>query len=333
MSIGNAAWQTEIRIGKQAGAGTVAGTMYSLDIEGEDGLTKGQNYIERRPAYGGRVATSGMRKSDVYLPGGDLAPWAVGMDSDAREILMMMEMFYQNSAFGSGGGTAPNSFTFTPITTQPAAVGSCELYSIQKVTAASTSNYDEQYLDCVASSLAWEWSVGNPLTITPGVQALSFSEVNLSTPDGAAANLPIVGASELAYSLTIAGTEYTLSPDSFSLSEDNNMGDHSAAGAAARNRFTFGHYSGEFSVNVPRNSDYGKIRNEAGDNVGTLAVAIRPSTGTYTSGGGTLAGDLTAYVQVNWQDMAAGGEGDMTGEIAGTVLSTSYLQYTDLTAI
>ncbi len=335
MSIGNGAWQTDLRIGKQASAGTVAGTMYSLDMEDSGGLSKGQTYIDRRPAYGGRTATSGMHKSDVYFPGGAMPSWAVGIDANARELLMLLEMFYQNSSFGTGGGTAPNSFTFTPMTTQPANLAATELYSVQQVTAASPDGYDEQYLDCVASQQEISWSVGNPFTIKNTIQALSSSDLNLSAPDGAAANIPILGASEIAFSLTLNGSSYTLYPDSFSMTTDNNMGDHGGAGAASRNRFTFGILSGEMTLNLPRNADLGKIRAEASDLVGTLAVALRPSTGSYVAGDGSLATDMTVYVQFPRMDFEVGGEGDLTNELAGSVLGASpaWVVYTDLTEI
>ena len=334
MSIGNAGWQTEVRIGKQSAAGTVADTMYSLDVEDEGGLTKGQQYIDRRPAYGGRTATSAMHRADVYFPGGDMPSWAVGIDNNARELLMLLEMFYQQSSFGTGGGTAPNSFTFTPMTTQPVNLAATELYTVQAVTAASTSGYDEQYLDSVASKQEVSWSVGNPFTVKNTIQSLTETDVDLTAPDGAAANIAVLSASEIAFSLTINGTAYTLYPDSFSLTADSNMADHAAAGAASRNRFTFGHFTSELSLNLPRNADLGKIRDEAADNVGTLAIALRPSSGTYAASG-TLATDLPVYCQFTRPDFPAGGEGDLTNELAGTVLGASpeWVVYTDLTSI
>ena len=332
MSMGHGVWETSIAIGLQDTVDEVASDLYLLKIDGSDSLTFGAQMMDRSPTYGNRLRPEQAYRKDTELPAGALGPWALRMDEDNRGLLMTLDMFYQRYNIISGGTLAADDWTFQAIGTYNA-IASMHLYSVRKAIADGDGDY-EIYVDAIANGLSHSWSTGNGWAITPDIQSLTAT-VGTNATTGTDFGGIVLDTPEISPTMEINGTSYILYPSAISINESNNMPDASAAGVAQRPRLVIGNYSGDLSMTLPRNTFTGKVKDAYdADYTGTFKVAFRPSSGTYSTGGGTLAADYTAYVKLDIPPNPAGGDGEAMFELTGQLVqAATWLVKSDLSSL
>ena len=318
MSSGHGAWESRIEIGRQSGLGTAPTNWHVLPIDSADSLTFGPQMADRKPVYGGRTRPETSYRKDHELPAGGLGDWAVLMDESSHGFLRVLDMFYQHSAVVTSGTTAPADWTFQPLGTFTAST-SLHTYGIQKAVGDGGTR-DERYLDCIGDTLSWKHSTGNPLMLTLGMRSLSGTNLTISATGSTLLGVPLA-TPEIVERLTINGTSFAVYPSSSGCNESNNLVDSTGAGAAQRQRHVIGGHSGDISMTLPRNSVLAAVQNAYNNNyTGTFLMTLRPSTGTYSYGGGTLSASYTAYIRFDRPDAPAGGDGELTWELTGQIV-------------
>lgn len=330
MSVGIAGFSTGIAIAKQATAGTLATTGFAiLPAEDSDSLTHGQTYRDRGAAYGLRTQPASFYARDATMPGGDMPSWALGMDGSSSALLAISRMFFQSYTIATAAGVGTFLWTFAPHAANKAALSSYETWTLAKVTGLA-GDTNEWYRDCMAVAMAGNWAPGEALTIKPTIQSLAFSHAGTPSGWGAAPTaLKTIGAPNLGVAAHVTGSVYTLYPSAVSWNWTYNAEDIAGAGVN-RARITYGNFSGDCSLTVPRNSDLYAAVETYGGTIGTIAIALRP-TGNYASGGaGTLTADLYMYGMFNRLDKPAGPGGDITDEMTMKVQNVSFQVYSDI---
>lgn len=322
MSAGHGAWESRIDIGYQdSGAGADPGAWYTLQLEAADSLSFGPVMLDRNPTYGARTRPEESYKLDHELPAGNIGDWALKMDENNRGLLMLLDLFYQRSAVVSGGTAAPDDWTFQPLGTYTDH-DSLHLYGIRKVVGDGGTR-DEKYLDCIGNSLAWSWSAGNAFTLGVGINSLTAEYDAAAAADGTFGGV-VLTAPEITPKLIINGTTYTIYPSAMSGNESNNLIDAPSASSAQRQRHVVGGFTGDVSLTLPRNQMLSKIE-DAVDNyyTGTLQILFQPSTGTYTSGGGTLYARYQTYIRFDKPAPPVGGDGELMLDVTGQIVGSS----------
>lgn len=280
MSLGLAGFHTGVAIAKQTGAGTVATTGFVfLPAEDADSLDYGQSYIQRNPAYGLRTNPAEFHRRDAILPGGQLPSWAVGFGGTSLELITMLRAFFQNySITDAGGGSSGYTWEFSPLTTNKAALGNYETYTVSKVTGLSGTR-NVYFRDCLGVGLDLSWSSGDLLKAKLGVQAITTSIDGTPSGWGSVPTvLNTIGAAEQTWYLYINSGTHTLYPSDTSSSWNFAAPDITTAGGTNRGRITPGVFSGNCTLTVPRNGDLWQALEDAGDAYGTLRCALTPST-------------------------------------------------------
>ena len=286
MSIGISGFSTGLMFAKQATDGTLATTGFMLlPAEDASGLTPGQVYIDRSPAYGLRTQASGMHTRDHTMPGGDMPSWAVGIDGTSLALIHNLRMFFQNySIANSATGIGSHAWTFTPRAQNGTALDAYDLYTVVNVTGLA-GDRNEHYRDCISMKMAGAWSPGSPLSIKQTIQSMDITQDG--TPagwGGAATELKVMNASSLCFTAEVDGSSYTLYPSSFGFNWDMNAEDIvGACTSSGRARMTPGNFTGDSTLTLPRNTDMYALAETNGDVAGTLTVRLRPS-GNYTTG-------------------------------------------------
>jgi len=333
MSIGISGFSTGQMFALQANPGTLATTGFMLlPAEDSSGLTPGQVYIDRNPAYGLRTQASGMHTRDHTMPGGDLASWAVGIDGTSLALLHNLRMFFQNySIANSATGIGSHAWTFTPRAQNGTALDAYDLYTVVNITGLA-GDRNEHYRDCISMKMAGAWSPGSPLSIKQTIQSMDITQDG--TPagwGGAATELKVMNASSLCFTAEVDGSSYTLYPSSFGFDWDMNAEDIvGACTSSGRARMTPGNFTGNSTLTLPRNNDMYALAETNGDVAGTLTVRLRPS-GNYTTGSlGTYTGDIKMYGKYMRPDKPSGPGGDITGDLEFHVQDVSWLQYSDV---
>jgi hypothetical protein len=111
-------WETWIRFAEQTGQGTAGTSWHTYDSDAGDSLEMNEAPIERVGNTGNRTAHESSVRRGHYLPGGGLGAYPFTMGTDSQPLLLLLNNHFQGSSFGTGGGTAPCTYTFTPASAQ-----------------------------------------------------------------------------------------------------------------------------------------------------------------------------------------------------------------------
>jgi len=326
MSTQHGGWETWIRFAEQTGQGTVGTSWHTYDSDGPDSLAMNETPIERTGITGNRTARQSDYRRGHYLPGGALGAYPFAMGTDSQPLLLLLNNHFQGSSFGTGGGTAPCTYTFTPAAAQ-IDTASYQYLSFQKDTGISGAG--EQYLDCIIDELSGNWAVDSQYyTITPTIKALSGGTVSTITGDGTAVSLGFYDTSTLNF--TWQGT--AIYPTSISWTGRNNIPDGQAASVRGRKHFSIMDYTGDFSMNMSRddNFDVWFIDQFGGGTSGTMIMS-----GTLASSYGTLFGGTNIYFNHTFYLMTMPavqptGQGEIVDSVEFKLLTHSLVIPSDL---
>jgi len=336
MSTGHGLWETRFDLGLQADSGTTATVFYKYCMEDSDGLSSNPQNIDRYPTCGGRTRPEQSYRKDHLLPGGDGPGWAAMYDENMLGLLHMLNFHFQNYSMVSGGTGAPDDWTFSPLA-EHAVITDLEPYSIRKIVATGATGAtlggaeDETYTDCIANGLAVSWSLSNPLVIKPtGVKALTIGYSDI-TGAGTALTGYEIATPEISLEMDYAGTTYDVYAASFTANHDNGLENKAAIGVAQGARLVFGKYRGDLTFQTPRDRIPSLVRTQYDNNtVGTMRAEVRPSEGTYSSGGGALQNDMIWYVKFDKPANPTGGDGEAMTDITAQILDCSFTLKSEL---
>ena len=319
-------WETWIRFGSQSAQGTKATSWYTYDADDGDSLGMGEEPIDRNGIHGVRTKPEASYRQGHYAPGGALGAYPVNMGTDSKPLLLLFNNHFQNYSFGTGGGTAPNDYTFTPSSSQ-IDTGSYQYLTFQKDTGIAAGG--EEYLDCITNELSGNWAIDQQYyTITPTIQALSGGTEITISGNGTGLTDGFYDTSTISF--TWNGT--TVYPTAFSWTGRNNMPDGKAASVRGRKHAVLGDYTGEASISIARYSamDEHWLDEFGGGTCGTFVMS-----GTLSTDYGTLLGgdpvhfDHTFYLSVNPMTVPTGA-GEMIDTVNFTLLDHSLAIQSDL---
>lgn len=289
-------WETWMQFAEQSAQGSVGTTWYTYDTDAADSMGMNETPIERVGITGNRTPHESSVRRGHYLPGGGLGPYPFAMGTDSQPLLLLLNNHFQGSSFGTGGGTTPCTYTFTPPATQ-IDTGSYQYLSFQKDTGLAGAG--EQFLDCIINELTGNWAVDSQYyTITPtDVKALSAGTVSTITGDGTSVTLGYYTTGDISF--TWQGT--TIYPTSFSWTSNNGIPEGQAASVRGRKRVSLGDFTGNLSMNMGRDEDFDVwfVDQFGGGTAGTMVMS-----GTLPTSYGTLLGgeaihfDHTFYADV-----------------------------------
>lgn len=322
-------WESWIQFGSQTAQGTAATVWHTYDSDAGDSLAMNEAPIERTGITGNRTMPESDYRRGHYLPGGALGPYPFAMGTDSQPLLLLLYNHFQGSSFGTGGGTAPCVYTFTPAAAQ-IDTGSYQYLTFEKDTGIAGAA--EQYLDCITDEITGAWAVDQQYyTITPTIKALSGGTVTTVTGDGTAVSLGFYDTNSLSF--TWQGT--TIYPTSISWTGQNNIPEGQAASVRGRKRFSIGDYTGNFSLNMGRDEDFDLwfIDEFGAGTCGTMVMS-----GTLATSYGTLLGgtqihfDHTFYLSVEPSTQPTG-QGELVDAVSFKLLDHSLKIESDLDSI
>lgn len=329
MSTQHGGWETWIRFGSQSAQGTAATAWHTYDTDAGDSLAMNEAPIDRVGITGNRTRHESSYRKGHYLPGGGLGAYPFAMGTDSNPLLLLLDNHFQNYSFGTGGGTAPCTYTFTPSASQ-IDTGSYQYLTFQKDTGIAGAG--EQYLDCITEELTGNWAVdAQYYTITPTIKALSGGTTSTITGDGTAVGLGFYTTDTISF--TWNGT--TIYPTSFSWTGKNNTPEGQAASVRGRKFHSIGNYTGNASLNMSRDDDFDLwFIDEFGH--GTAGTLVMSGTLATTYGtlldGNPIHFDHTFYLDVNPPTQPTG-QGEIVDSVEFLLLSHSLVMPSDLDSI